>query len=147
METTLAKPIRKFRSLTPFWTTQMDRLLRNDVFTPWDGGFVDTTPSLNIREEKNDFIIDLAAPGLKRDDFDIKVDGDILTISSNKKTEIRDDNYTCREYDFNSFSRTIILPDYVDSNKIVAKYNDGILNLTIPQKPEAHKLSQKIKVH
>ena len=148
METTLARrPLRRLRSLTPFWNTPADRFFRNDFLNLWDGdGFVETTHSLNISEEKINFILELAAPGLKRDDFDIKVDGNLLTISSEKETETKDDNYACREYSYSSFSRTVTLPDYADSSKIVAKYTDGILNLTIPKRPEAQKLTQKIKV-
>lgn len=152
METTLAKrPSRRFRGLTPFLSRPADRFFRNDFLNLWDGdGFTETVPSLNIREEKNNYILDLAAPGLKRDDFDIKVEGNLLTISSEKETETKDEdenNYTSREYSYSSFSRSVTLPEQADAGKISAKYNDGILNLTIPKKPEAQKSqSQKIKV-
>jgi HSP20 family protein len=152
METTLStKPQRRMRALTPFWGTPTDRFFRNDFLDLLDGDeFIETVPSLNIREEKNNYILDLAAPGLKREDFDINVEGDRLTISSDKETETEEkekEGFTRREYSYSSFSRTITLPDFADTSKINAKYNNGILNVTIPKKPEAQKVtSQKIKV-
>lgn len=151
METTLStRPLRSLRSLSPLWSRPLDRFLRNDLFDLSDGGFVETVPSLNIREEKNNYIVDLAAPGLKKDDFNIEVEGDMLTISSEKETETKEkekEGYTRQEYSYSSFSRSVTLPDFADSSKISAKYDNGILNLTIPKKPEALKShSQKIKV-
>jgi HSP20 family protein len=152
METSLAKrPSRRSRSLSPFWSTPADRFLRNDFLDFWDGdGFVETIPSMNVREEKNNFIIDVAAPGLKKEDFDINVEGDMLTVSSEKESETEDEEkngFSRREYSYSSFSRSVTLPDSVDANKIVAKYSDGVLNLTIPKKAETQKNNtQKIKV-
>ena len=152
METTLStRPHRRMRASSPFWNSPTSLFFRNDFLDLFDGDeFPETVPSLNIKEEKNNYILELAAPGLKRDDFDINVEGDLLTISSNKETEKKEEEkegFTRREYSYSSFSRTITLPDYADTSKIAAKYNDGILNLTIPKKPEAQKLSsQKIKV-
>ncbi|MBI2269868.1 MAG: Hsp20/alpha crystallin family protein [Bacteroidetes bacterium] len=152
METTLTKtPARRLRSVSPFLSSPLDRFFRNDFLDFWnENGFSGTTPSLNIREEKNNYILNLAAPGLKKEDFDINVEGNLLTISCDKETETKEngtEDFSRREYNYSCFSRTVTLPDYAESNKIVAKYTDGILNLTIPKKPEAQRVtSQKIKV-
>jgi HSP20 family protein len=151
MSTTLEKrPTRKLRNLSPFWSTPLDRFFRNDFSDIWDGGDLETIPSINVTEEKNNYIVSMAAPGLKKEDFDINIEGNLLTISSEKETETdgkETDNFSRREYNYSCFSRTVTLPDYADTKAIAAKYNDGILNLTIPKKPEAQKnISQKIKV-
>ena len=88
MTTTLIKnPARRLRSLSPFATSPLDRFFRNDFFNFSDGDEIETLPSLNIGEEKNNYIVELAAPGLKRDDFNIEVEGNLLTISSEKESE------------------------------------------------------------
>jgi HSP20 family protein len=148
METAITKkPSRSLRSLTPTWNTPF---FRNSLLDLWneDRAF-ETVPSLNFREDKNNYIAELAAPGLKKEDFDIQVEGNLLTVSCDNETETKEEEegYSSREYNYSCFSRTITLPDYADSSKIVAKYTDGVLNLTIPKKPEAQKISsQKIKV-
>jgi len=152
MENTLTKrPARNFRSLSPFSISPIDRFFRNDFFDFWnEDRLVETVPSLNIKEEKNNYLMEMAVPGLKKDDFDINMEGNLLTVSCNKETETKDngtDNFSRREYSYSSFSRTVTLPDYADSTKIGAKYNEGILTLTIPKKPEAQRVTgQKIKV-
>jgi HSP20 family protein len=90
-------------------------------------------------------------PGLKKDDFNINVDGNLITISCDKETETKEskdkNGYYRTEYNYSCFSRSFTLPDYADTNKITAKYNDGLLNLSIPKKPEAQQnMSKKIKV-
>ncbi|MEQ8477207.1 Hsp20/alpha crystallin family protein [Fulvivirga sp.] len=102
-------------------------------------------PSANIIETDKAFNIELAAPGMKKNDFEITVDNGQLTISSEKEEEKeeKDENYTRHEFSYNSFSRSFLLPDWVDADKIKAKYEDGILTLAIPKKPEATKTHKK----
>lgn len=152
METTLTKRPRRMRAMSPFSTSPMDRFFRNDFLDFWgEDRLIETVPSLNVREEKNNYLVDMAAPGLKKEDFDIHVDGSLLTISCDKETESKEEKetngYSRREYSYSSFSRTVSLPEFADTEKIAAKYTDGILSLTIPKKPEAQKvMSQKIQV-
>ncbi|MES2592446.1 MAG: Hsp20/alpha crystallin family protein [Bacteroidota bacterium] len=147
MKTLEKRPTRK---LSPYWNLPFDKFFRNDFLDIWDNESIITTPSINFSEEKNSLIIEVAAPGLKKNDFDIKMDGNMLTISCEKETETKDEeseNYSRKEYNYSSFSRTVTLPDYADSESIEAKYNDGVLKVTIPKKPETQKImSQKIKV-
>jgi HSP20 family protein len=106
-------------------------------------------PSVNIAERKNDFRIELAAPGYMREDLKIAHDNGVLTISSEKKDEKTnsDDRYTRKEFSFASFRRTFSLPEYVDAEKISAEYKDGLLTLTVPKKEEAkQKPAREIKI-
>ena len=102
-------------------------------------------PATNIREDKDSFVIELAVPGMAKKDFNIDVDNGFLTITSEKEeaTEEKEDNYTRREYNFNSFRRTFTLPEFVKEDEIKAVYEDGILKLTVPKKDEAKLKARK----
>lgn len=139
---------RKMRPSNSLWNTPLDRFFKDDFSDIWDNESL-TVPAINVTEEKNNYIVNMAAPGLKKEDFDISLDGNMLTISSEKESEKDEqdaDRFSRREYNYSYFSRTVTLPDSAESSNIVAKYTDGILNLTIPKKPEAGKNSKKIKV-
>ncbi|MEM7486604.1 MAG: Hsp20/alpha crystallin family protein [Bacteroidota bacterium] len=117
--------------------------LMNDVFGPdWFGGIENQktfVPSVNIKDNTEAFELELAVPGFKKEDFKVEVDNDVLTISSEVKSENEEvkDNYTRKEFSFSSFKRAFTLPETVDGNKIDANYEDGILKLTLPKKEEA----------
>jgi HSP20 family protein len=128
-----------------------DRFFRNDFLDFWKNDFPVTIPPINVTEEKDNYRIELAAPGLKRDDFSIEVDGNLVTISSEKESEKKEKKetggYTRREYNYSSFTRSFTVPDHADTNGIAAKYADGILSISLPKKQEAVKSSsRKIKV-
>lgn len=105
-------------------------------------------PAVNIRDDKDSFVMELAAPGLKKDDFKISLDNQLLTISSERKEEKEEqnENYTRREFVFNSFSRSFTLPKTIVFDKIKADYKDGILVVKLPKKEEEAKLTREIKV-
>ena len=99
-------------------------------------------PAVNVRETNHNFIIDVAAPDMKRDDFKVELDNNILTISSEieEKQEEKDKNgkFTRREFSYQSFQRSFSLPENkVDGGKISAKYTDGILHIVVPKREEA----------
>ncbi len=101
-----------------------------------------TMPSVNIAETNEAFLIEVAAPGMKRENFKIELDNNVLTISSSieEKHEEKDDklNFTRREFNYQSFQRSFSLPESkVDGEKISARYTDGILYLTLPKREEA----------
>jgi len=101
-----------------------------------------TVPSVNIKESAGEFEVEVAAPGMDKKDFNITLDGTMLTISSEKQQseEKKEENYTRREFSYQSFKRSFQLPkDVVDAEKINAKYENGLLHLTIPKKEEAKK--------
>jgi len=116
--------------------------LINDFFKPdWFGGFeqVHNFPAVNISHGEKEFGLELAIPGFKKDDFNIEIDNDVLTVSSETKSADggTDTHYTRREFGFTSFKRTFTLPDTVDASKIHAAYEAGILKLVLPKKEEA----------
>lgn len=111
--------------------------------------FEHSLPDVNIKENGKEFNIELAIPGMKKEDFKVAVENNVLTISAERKEEKneKDERYTRREFSYSSFSRSFTLPGSVNGDKIDAKYTDGILHLTIPKKEEAKALSKKeIKV-
>jgi HSP20 family protein len=105
-------------------------------------------PATNIRENEKDYSIEVAAPGMKKDDFNIDVNDGMLTVSSQKEEEKKEeeDNYTRREYNYSSFTRSFRLPDSINEDEIKASYKDGVLHLTIPKGKEKDQPRKKIKV-
>lgn len=111
--------------------------------------FVSNIPSVNVSETGDDFKIELAAPGLVKDDFDINVEKDQLTISVKKEisNNVKDEKFTRKEYSYNSFSRSFHLPKGVKSDAIAAHYENGILGIILPKKEEAKELpARKIEI-
>ena len=117
--------------LKPDWFGGMEKLEKFNV----------TVPAVNIKETETDFTVELAVPGKKKDDFNVEVNNDVLTISSETKTEneekANDGKYTRREFSYSSFKRSFTLPETVDEDKIKASYEDGVLRLALPKKEEA----------
>ncbi len=99
-----------------------------------------TLPAVNIKENENEFIVEVAVPGMDKKDFNIDLNENLLTVSSDKKNEESEEkeNYTRREYSYQSFRRVFTLPkEVVDDEKISAKYDNGELIINIPKKEEA----------
>ena len=128
--------------------------LFDDFFKPWNEWFDNDTnflgrqlriPSVNITENKDEYSVSLAVPGMKKDDFKIDVNGNMLTISCEKDEtkEEKDKKYTRKEYSYSSFSRSFTLPDEVNREKIDARYEDGLLKISLPRKEEAKKTAAK----
>ena len=125
----------------------------DDFFKPWNewfdnGGLWGRTmqvPAVNITEQKDDYLVSLAVPGLKKDDFKIDVEGNMLTISSEKEEtkEEKDKKFTRKEYNYSSFSRSFSLPEEINKEKIEASYEDGVLKISLPRKEEAKKSTAK----
>jgi HSP20 family protein len=129
--------------------TNLAPSLFTDFFSPWNEWFDDdrffnktmTMPAVNIMENNNHYTVSLAAPGLKKDDFKIDLDGNMLTISSEKEEEKeqKDEKITKKEYNYSSFSRSFTLPEDVKNESIDARYDNGVLNITLPKKEGAKK--------
>jgi len=132
-------------------TTEVFPSLFDEFMRPWEerfgnGGFWGKTltiPSANVVESKDDYKISLAVPGYKKNDFNIDIDGNFLTVSSHKEEnkEEKDAKLTRMEYNYSSFSRTFTLPDEVSKDKIEAIYEEGVLKMTLPKKEEAKKMA------
>jgi HSP20 family protein len=107
-------------------------------------------PAVNIDENKDNYTLSIAAPGLKKEDFDIDIEGNMITIGCEKEEtmEDKDSRHVSKEYNYSSFCRSFTLPENVNRDKIDARYEDGLLKLTLPKKEEAKKadLSKHINV-
>lgn len=97
------------------------------------------TPSVNICETEDKFGLELAAPGLKKEDFNINLDNNVLTISAELKNESEEksEKLIRREFNFSSFNRSFSLPKMIDLDNIKADYTNGILKVTLPKREEA----------
>jgi HSP20 family protein len=127
----------------PAWPSFFNDFLNRDWYDWSNQNFSltnTTIPSVNIKETENEFEVDMAAPGMAKDDFRIELNNSVLTISSEKQSDSKTNdgkNITRREFSYQSFSRSFTLPAIVETDKISAKYENGILRLNIPKKEEA----------
>ena len=109
-----------------------------------------TAPAINVLENENEYIVELAAPGLRKEDFDISInnDGD-LVIKMEKKNEVKDEkaHYLRREFAYSKFEQTLILPDDVNKDEVGARMSDGVLNITLPKlNKTVQKVARQIEV-
>ena len=121
-----------------------DDFFNRDLFNWGNQNFSDTNttvPAVNIKETAENYEVEVAAPGMTKNDFKVELDGNSLTISSersNEKVEKEDERYSRKEFSFQSFQRTFTLQkDVMDIDKIQAKYENGLLHLLLPKKEEA----------
>jgi HSP20 family protein len=135
----------KERGLNPFVNDVFESLF-NDSFI--SDRLTSRVPAVNIAETDNEFYIELAAPGLKKEHFKINVEKNILNISAESKTENNEQakKYNRREYSYNSFVRSFTLPEVVDHSRIEAEYVDGVLKINIAKKEEAKNFTKEIAV-
>ena len=109
-----------------------------------------TLPSVNVKENTDEYMVEVAAPGFEKNQFKIELNNDVLTISSEKKFENEtkdEERVTRKEFSYQSFSRSFTLPTLVERDKINAKYEKGILSISIPKKEEAKpKPAKQIKI-
>jgi HSP20 family protein len=136
--------VRQNATLFPSLPSLLEDLFNRDWVdsTSPNGSYSATLPAVNVRETNEDYIIDVAAPGMKREEFKVELDNNMLTISSHReeKQEETDENmnYSRREFNYQSFQRSFTLPENkVEGEKIAARYSDGILHITVPKKDEA----------
>jgi len=103
-------------------------------------------PALNIKETKDEFEIELAAPGYNKKDFEVTIDDGCLNISAKKEEtkEKKGENYTRKEFSATSFEKSLQLPDSIADEKIKAKYDNGILKFSLAKKEEAKKQKPKV---
>ncbi|HTI61762.1 Hsp20/alpha crystallin family protein [Mucilaginibacter sp.] len=133
------------REVNPWFNDVFDSLINDSRLAD---RFVNKIPAVNIAETENEFHIELAVPGLKKEDFKISLDKNVLSVSAEKKTENVDESkkYSKREYSYNSFARSFTLPETADYAKIDAEYTDGVLKLNVAKKEEAKIQSREISV-
>jgi len=109
-----------------------------------------SVPAVNIKETPEEYIIEMAAAGMKKSDFNINVERNVISISSEKTLENteenKEENYTRKEFSYESFERSFVLPEAANRDDIKASYKDGVLKVVIPKKEEAKLLPKNIKI-
>lgn len=127
------------KNTAPYFPAVLDELLNTD----WLGGrtqnLASNSPAVNIIEKDQAFTLELAAPGMKKEDFNIELNNDLLTISVSRESdsEAEDVKYTRREFSFASFKRSFTLPESINTADISASYEAGILVVGLPKREEA----------
>jgi len=133
------------RKQPPFFPSLIDDFINTD----WNlkvPSFSGTVPAVNIKELDSQFEIELAVPGMNKDDFEIEVEDGVLSISSTQEEEQVNEKgkFTRREFSYSSFRRSFTLPDSVDSTKIDATYKEGVLLVLLPKDKEAQPQPKKL---
>ena len=125
-----------------YFPSFFDRFFNNELMD-WNlSNFSSTNtslPAVNVKENENEFLIEVAAPGMDKKDFNIKIHNNVLTVSSEKKDEKEEKNekFTRKEFSYQSFQRSFtVAENAVDSEKITAGYSNGILRITLPKREE-----------
>ena len=115
------------------------KTFREDLF-----GF----PPVNIAENASSYQLEVAAPGMEKTDFNLKLDGTILTISATKKEEVKEENLKSirKEFSYKGFKRSFTLDEKIDAANIAAKYENGILKVDLPKKEETKEASKEITI-
>ena len=148
---TLVKRDGLFPSLTnrPI-SAFFDDFITKDLFDWTDKNFTalgSNLPSVNLKETETKLEVELAAPGMKREDFKVEIENNMLMISSVKEEEKEEtrkkDKYVRREFNYQSFYRSFYLPENIDENKVEANYKEGILHVIIAKKDGGKKKSMK----
>ncbi|MFD0796077.1 Hsp20/alpha crystallin family protein [Maribacter chungangensis] len=136
---------------SPIWSSWIDEVFNRDLPSVFTSNFNTgiTLPKVNIRETKDAYFVDMAVPGLKKSDFQIDLENQLLSISTEleESKEQEDVHFTRREFGYASFKRTFSLPETVNEDAIKAKYEEGVLQIHLPKKEEAkQKPARSIKI-
>ncbi len=143
----------QFRSNSPVVKT-FDGFL-NEIFNDMPAAFGKTVredvfsfPPVNITEKKDAYYLEVSAPGMDKADFSVKLDGNLLTISAEKKETVKDETEKTirREFSSRKFKRSFTLDEKVDAANIVAKYENGILKLQLAKKEEIKNAAKEISI-
>ena len=135
----------------PTWSSLLDDFFNRDLTSVFSQNFNTgiSLPKVNIKETADAYFVEMAVPGLKKSDFQIDLENQLLSISTEveEKSEENEENYTRREFGYSSFKRSFTLPETVDEEKIKANYKEGILSIHLPKKEEAkQKPPRNIKI-
>jgi HSP20 family protein len=141
---TLVNFQNRTRNTAPYFNNVFDSLFSDALNKNL---VVSKVPGVNILESAEDYKIEVAAPGLTKEDFQINLKKDTLSVWAEKKSvEGEEKDYSRKEFDYNSFARSFVLPETVDAEKIAAEYVNGILTITIGKKDESKIKDIEIKV-
>ena len=134
-------PARRFSSV-------LDNFFNNDFGQVFGNDHANSVAKVNVREEETAYFLEVAAPGLKKEDFQISVDKGLITIKAELKSENEENTpkYNRREFNYSSFSRSFRLSDSVDTENIAARYENGILEVSIPKREEVIRGAKEITI-
>ena len=124
----------------------------NDLFSPavWStpSSDVSSIPAANVHETPSSYVLEISAPGRNKEDFKVNLDKDLLTVSYEKKEEAASENNKTirREFHYNGFKRSFSLDEKIDASNIQAKYENGILKIELPKKPEVQEQPKQIAI-
>lgn len=145
--------MKRSQDTYPTFPSFFDKFFEGNLmdWNNWNFSSTDTTlPAVNVKEDKDNFTIEVAAPGMVKDDFKVDYDNGRLTIASERKNESKekDGNYSRREFSYQSFQRSFNVPEnVVQGDKITAGYKDGILHINLPKRDEVKpKPAREIKI-
>jgi len=134
--------------LFPWNNNDLKNFLSTDEFFNDDFFEEDSLmPAMNVKEHNEDFEIEFAAPGFTKKDFEVTIDGDILHVNGekSKESEEKEEGYTCKEFSYNSFKRSLKLPNTIKKDQdIKATYKNGILKLNLLKKEEVKATPKKV---
>lgn len=131
----------------PFFPSVWNDLFESNYLTPQSTSQRGVTiPAVNVKETENNYLVEMASPGMKKEDFKINLENEILSLSAEIKpeSEVKGEKYTRKEFSFTSFKRDFTLPETADTENISATYFDGILTITIAKKEEAKSKPAKL---
>lgn len=133
-------------AVAPTFKSWVEDFFGDLKFFPGDG--VNLVPAVNIRETDETFVVEMAVPGMKKEDFDVQIKEGMLLISSEHKEEKEEkkDNFTRKEFNFNSFTRSFRLPENVKPEAIKATYKDGLLLIELPKREKAKADVKKVEI-
>ncbi len=122
----------------------------NEFFNDFNGSDFRkwNAPAVNISENDKEYKLQLAVPGMKKEDFKIAIEENMLVVSAEnkKENEEKTERFTRKEFSFSSFTRRFNLPENVDENQISANYENGIMHLALPKKAEAKPVAREISI-
>jgi len=132
-------------ALLPGFNDVFDSILTDTFF---NDRMIARVPAVNVSETENNYHVELAAPGLKKEDFKLNLERNNLTIAVEKSSDQQDNqkNYSRREYSYGSFVRSFTLPDSADHSNIEAMYLDGILKIDIAKRDDAKAVRRQIEI-
>lgn len=138
-------PEKRNGSLLPGFNDVFDSIF-NDTF--FNDRMITRVPAVNISESENNYHVELAAPGLKKEDFKLNLERNVLSISVEQSAnhEDKQKNYSKREYSYSSFVRSFTLPESANAEQIEAAYENGVLRIDIAKREEAKALRKQIEI-
>lgn len=134
-------------SWMPTFSSMVENFFSPDFPSVFDSVVKGTAvPAVNVSQTDTAYNVEMAVPGMKKKDFNVEVDGDVMTISCEKEDEKeeKDKKYTRREYSYNAFSRSFVLPKGVKTDNVKAQYTDGVLRIELPKTEVEKKKANKV---